>query len=61
VSVVQSPWAGLFVPNATVLPAAGTEVEVEVEVEWKGRCLLAARTARHERQRGHQLGQRPQP
>ncbi len=26
VLVVQSPWAGLFVPNATVLPVAGTYV-----------------------------------
>lgn len=31
--VVQSPSAGLFVPNATVSPEAGTDVEVKVDVE----------------------------
>jgi hypothetical protein len=39
--VVQSPWAGLFVPNATFLPVAGTDVdgdadEVVVLVEVRG-------------------------
>jgi len=33
VFVVQSPAAGLIVPNATVSPVAGTDVEVEVDVE----------------------------
>jgi hypothetical protein len=33
VFVVQSPAAGLIVPNATVSPVAGTDVEVEVEVD----------------------------
>ncbi len=30
--VAQSPWAGLFVPNATLLPLAGTDVDVDAVV-----------------------------
>lgn len=41
VFVVQSPWAGLFVPNATVEPEVGravvvVEVDVDVDVDEDG-------------------------
>ena len=40
VFVVQSPWTGLFVPNGTVWPVAGTEVDAEVDVEGAAVCRL---------------------
>ena len=33
VFVVQSPWAGLFVPSASVADEAGTDVDVDADVE----------------------------
>jgi len=33
VFVVQSPWAGLFVPSASVADEAGTDVDVDVDVD----------------------------
>ncbi|HXX90576.1 MAG TPA: hypothetical protein VEI83_10180 [Acidimicrobiales bacterium] len=36
VFVVQSPWAGLFVPSASVADEAGTDVDVDVDVDVEG-------------------------